>query len=111
MSDPFMPIDLKQINTGQVGANTRRANNSSEVNVSQNESRSANNAAQPDSVELSSKSQLINSLLSDLSTKPEVNKSKVEQLRNSIASGEYSVSADKIASKLLTLDFGHRNIS
>ena len=111
MSDPFMPIDLKQINAGQVGANTRRANNSSEVNVNQNESRSANNAAKSDSVELSSKSQLINSLLSDLSTKPQVNESKVEQLRNSIASGEYSVSADKIASKLLTLDFGHRNIS
>ena len=111
MSDPFMPIDLKQINPGQVGANTRRANSSSEVNVNQNESRSANNAAQSDSVELSSKSQLVNSLLSDLSIKPEVNQSKVEQLRNSIASGEYSVSADKIASKLLTLDFGHRNIS
>ena len=111
MSDPFMPIDLKQINTGQVGANTRRANNSSEVNVNQNESRSASNTIQQDSVALSDKSQLINSLLSDLSTKPEVNESKVEQLRNSIASGEYSVSADKIASKLLTLDFGHRKIS
>ena len=106
-----MPIDLKQINTGQIGANTRKANSSSDVASNPNESRSANNVPQQDSVELSSKSQRINSLLSDLSTKPEVNKSKVEQLRNSIASGEYSVSADKIASKLLNLDFGHRNLS
>ena len=111
MSDPFMPIDLKQINTGQVGTNTRKANASSDVSTNQAESRSANNVVQQDSVELSNKSQLINSLLSELSTKPEVNESKVEQLRNSIASGEYTVSAEKIASKLLTLDFGHRNLN
>ncbi|MFT5452018.1 MAG: negative regulator of flagellin synthesis FlgM [Enterobacterales bacterium] len=111
MSDPFMPIDLKQINTGQVGANTKRAGSSSDVTGNPSEPRSANNVAPQDSVELSDKSQLISSLLSDLSTKPEVNESKVERLRNSIASGEYSVSADKLASKLLTLDFGHRNIS
>ena len=43
MSDPFMPIDLKQINTNQAGANTKRANNSSEVAVGQGESKSANN--------------------------------------------------------------------
>lgn len=106
-----MPIDLRQINTSQAGANTKGANNSLDVAKENGESKSANNVANQDSVELSSKSQLVSSLLKEISNQPEVNASKVDELRNSIASGEYTVSADKVANKLLTLDFGHRKLS
>jgi len=111
MSDPFMPIDLRQINTGQPGAGTKRADQSSENVSSKDDSGSEKAVTQQDSVELSGKAQLVKSLISEMSSQPEVNESRVAELRASIASGEFSVSADKIASKMLALDDGLRKLS
>ena len=106
-----MPIDLRQINTGQSGAQARRTNNSSADASSGGKSNSVNTNAQQDSVELSDKAQLVKSLLSELSSRSEVNGSRVEQIKTSIASGEFTVSADKIAGKMLALDVGLRKLS
>ncbi|MCP4411497.1 MAG: flagellar biosynthesis anti-sigma factor FlgM, partial [Gammaproteobacteria bacterium] len=53
----------------------------------------------------------VQSLISDLSSSPEVDQSRVEQIRASIASGEFSVSADKVASKMLALEVGLRKLN
>ena len=111
MSDPFMPIDFRQITTGQSGAETKRADNSSSKVSSEDKSQSVNTNAPHDSVELSDKAQLVQSLISDMSSSSEVNQPRVEQIRASIASGEFSVSADKIANKMLDLDIGLRKLS
>ncbi len=105
-----MPIDLRQITTGHTGPGARRAENASGPTSSENKSANTNTVAQQDSVELSDKSQLITSVISDLSSRPEVNQSRVEQVRASIASGDFSVSAEKIASKMLDLEVGLRKL-
>jgi len=105
-----MPIDLRQINVGQPGTEARKAENATDA-AGKGTPQSAQTNSQPDSVELSDKAQHVQSLLSDLSSLPEVNESRVEQLRTSIASGEFSVSADKIASKMLDLETGLRALS
>jgi len=111
MSDYIMPIDIRQITTGQAGAGTRRTDNSTSNQVSADgKSNTVATTTQQDSVELSDKAQLVKSLLSDLSSRSQVNQSRVEQIRTSIASGEFSVSADKIASKMLDLDLGLRKL-
>lgn len=106
-----MPIDLRQITTGQTGTGTRRAENTSESSNARKDNGSANASVQQDSVELSGKSQLVKSLLSEIASRPEVNSSRVEQIKNSIASGNFSVSADKIATKMMALDNGLRKLS
>jgi len=110
MSDRIMPIDVRQITTGQTGPGARRTESSSDQVSSESKSGSAHATVQQDSIELSNKSQLVTSLLSDLANKPEVNQSRVEQVRASIASGEFSVSADKIANNMLNLEVGLRKL-
>ena len=110
MSDPFMPIDVRQINTGQNDTGTERTSSSSDSVPEENKSQSVTTGKQHDSLELSDKAQLVQSLISDLSTASEVNQSRVEQIKSSIASGEYSVSADKITAKMLDLELGLRKL-
>ncbi len=113
MSDRLMPIDFRQINTGQTESSTKRTEKTSPTTASGDKSGSdsVDVNAQHDSVELSNKAQLVQSLISDLSTRPEVNQTRVEQIRASIASGEFSVSADQVASKMLALEVGLRKLS
>ncbi len=111
MSDRLMPIDFRQINTGQTDTGARRAEKSSSKAVADENTGTVNVNAQQDSVELSNKAQLVQSLISDLSSSPEVDQSRVEQIRASIASGEFSVSADKVASKMLALEVGLRKLN
>ncbi len=113
MSDPFMPIDFRHIGTGQAGQAGNEARKTEKVssadsNAHSTESKSGN--ALLDSVELSGKVSLVNSLIEELASRPVVNESRVEQLRTSIASGEFTVSADKIATKIIALDDGLRNL-
>ncbi len=110
MSDRLMPIDLRHINSGQTEPGARRTKKSSTAVVVE-KSDSVNVNAQQDSVELSDKAQLVQSLISDLSSRPEVNQSRVEQLRTSIASGEFSVSANRVADNILAFEDGLRKLS
>ena len=111
MSDFLMPIDIRQISTGQSDKGTSRTNNSSTNLIETNPNESAKINAQQDSVVLSDKSQLVSTLLTEISARPEVNESRVAALKSSIASGEFSVSADNIASKILSLDDGLRKLT
>lgn len=111
MSDLLMPIDLRQISTGQSEKGTSRTNNSSAPLNANKPSEPVNTSTQQDSVVLSDKSQLVSTLLTEISARPEVNESRVAALKSSIASGEFSVSADKIASKMLTLEDGLRKLT
>ena len=106
-----MPIDLRQLSTGQSNTETRKTSNDSSPVSEKHPTESANTNTQQDSVELSDKSQLVTTLLNKIASQPEVNESRVAALKSSIASGEFSVSADKIASKILALDDGLRKLT
>ena len=60
--------------------------------------------SKPDQVQLSSESQLLARLSSELKTLPEVDETKVAELRARIEAGEYGPSASEIAAKILGMD-------
>jgi len=111
MSGDYMSIDLKNITANQTDstANRTASRSTSDQGTDTTPANAGQSSAPQDSVVLSDQAQVVQSLISTLSQAPESDTQRIEQLRNAINSGEYSVSAEKIASKMLTLDFGHRN--
>lgn len=59
-----------------------------------------------DAVDLSSTATMLKQAELRLRAQPEVDQSRVEQLRQRIAAGEYEVSAEKLAAKLIRLEQG-----
>lgn len=57
-----------------------------------------------DTVELSSQAQDLNRIREELAELPEVDESRVAQIRQQIADGSYSIDAEQIASKILLND-------
>jgi negative regulator of flagellin synthesis FlgM len=110
MSDPLMPIDLRQLTTGQTGA-SNQGKAVARDNQAQAKTPSPDNSTSSDSVQVSDKARLVGKLIQDLSAKPEVDSEKVEKLKTAIASGEFSVSTSKVASKMLQLEDGLRKLS
>lgn len=67
-------------------------------------SRSGKIHATPDQVQLSSESQLLSKLSSELKNLPEIDEAKVAELRAKIEAGEYSPSSREIAARILGID-------
>lgn len=110
MSGDFMSIDLKNITSNQpdaAGANNKLR----PAEAGSNSDQKQQAAVSGDSVVLSDKAKVVQSLISEISQPPKANSKRIEALRTAIASGEYSVTAEKIATKLLDIDFGYRNQS
>ena len=109
MSGDFMSIDLKNITANQpdaTGGNAKVRQAESDLNAEQKQQ-----AVSDDSVVLSDKAKIVQSLISEISQPPQTDPQRLESLRAAIASGEYSVTAEKLATKLLDIDFGYRNQS
>ena len=111
MSDPLMPIDLRQLTTGQTGASNQGKAVARDDQRPSSPAKESSQVGSTDSVEVSEKARLVGQLLSDLSAKPEVDSAKVDRIKNAIASGEFTVSADSIAAKILQVDNGLRKLS
>ena len=110
MSGDFMSIDLKNITANQpdaAGANNKVRSAEAGAESEQKQSQ----AVSDDSVVLSDQAKVVQSLISEISQPPKTDPQRLEALRTAIASGEYSVTAEKIATKLLDIDFGYRNQS
>lgn len=58
----------------------------------------------PDQITLSSESQLLSRLSSELKNLPEIDEAKVAELRAKIEAGEYSPSSTEIAAKILGVE-------
>ena len=110
MSGDFMSIDLKNITANQAdatGGNQKVRQADSDSNIEQKQQA----AVSDDSVVLSDKAKIVQSLISEISQPPQTDPQRLEALRTAIASGEYSVTAEKLATKLLDIDFGYRDQS
>lgn len=64
----------------------------------------ARNTSTGDTVELTSKAKLLERLEKSLASIPDVDASRVAEVRKQIENGEYQIDADKIAESMLRLD-------
>ncbi len=64
----------------------------------------ANSSQQSDTVDISSMSDKLHALKQKIDSTPEINSSKVESIKKQIASGEYPIDAERIASKFIDLE-------
>ena len=106
-----MAIEIRNINSNRTEAQEQRQLNSA---VEKADNSAVNTQAQSgngDSVVISDQAQRVQSLLENISEPPAPDAQRLEALRTAINSGTYTVSAESIASKLLTIDFGDRNQS
>ena len=109
ISGTKMTIDFRNIQSNQPDATSKRSapSTASESNVKQSNENATPSST--DTVVLSGQAKLIQSVIAEISQPPQSNPERIETIRNAIDSGEYTVSAESIASKLLSIDFGDRN--
>lgn len=108
ISGTRMAIDFRNISSNQTDATNKRTAPDSATNQQQEAPAQVSTSSQ-DTVVLSDKAQVVQSLISEISEPPKTDPARIEALRSAIDSGTYTVSAENIASKLLTIDFGIRN--
>ena len=60
--------------------------------------------SRPDQVQLSDESQLLSKLHEEIKSLPEIDEAKVAELRARIEAGDYDVSGEAIAAKILGMD-------
>ncbi|MEL0068175.1 MAG: flagellar biosynthesis anti-sigma factor FlgM [Gammaproteobacteria bacterium] len=112
ISGQKMAIEVRNISSNRTEAREQRQVSEP---VGKTENSSLNTQAQAntqsDSVVISDQAQKVQTLISSISEPPAPDTQRIETLRAAINSGTYTVSAESIASKLLTIDFGDRNQS
>ena len=109
ISGTRMTIDFRNIQSNQPDATNKQSAPSA---ASENNSQASESSTTPvaqDTVVLSNQAQVIQSVVAEISQPPATNPERIEALRNAINSGDYTVSAESIASKMLSIDFGNRN--
>lgn len=112
ISGPKMAIELRNISSNRTEAQEQRqVSNAVDKADSSTLNRKADSNADGDSVIISDQAQRVQSLISSISESPAPDIQRLEALRSAINSGTYTVSAESIANKLLTIDFGNRNQS
>ena len=104
-----MTIDFKNIQSNQTDATSKRSAVAPVSGTGEQKSETNSSAPSGDKVVLSDRAQVVQAAVSEISQPPKPNAERIEALRAAINSGQYSVSAESIASKLLTIDFGIRN--
>ena len=97
MNDPINPISRTTSNS--VNTNSNKA-----VGKDQTESSSASQATSEDTVSLSAQSQQVSGLQQELKNVPEIDRAKVESIKQEIADGNYPLDPEKIAQNLINLE-------
>lgn len=104
MSNRINPMDQGLL--GKIG--NKAGETGSAQKVDGGTSARANEAAQStssgDTVELTSKAKLLERLEKSLASIPDVDASRVAEVRKQIENGEYQIDAEKIAESMLRLD-------
>jgi negative regulator of flagellin synthesis FlgM len=104
-----MTIDFRNIQSNQPDATSKQSATSTAPETKSQASESSSTPVKQDTVVLSNQAQVIQSVVAEISQPPSSNPERIEALRNAINSGEFTVSAESIASKMLSIDFGNRN--
>ncbi|MCO6055390.1 flagellar biosynthesis anti-sigma factor FlgM [Pseudomonas sp. MOB-449] len=109
-----MVIDFNRPNNGPAPTGTGRTGNtqagksetvtSGQTVATQNTSEQAPTARSGESVQLSSDAQMLQKAGEKLRDLPEVDKERVEKLKQAIADGSYQVDSKRVASKLLNFE-------
>jgi len=101
-----MAIDIRNVNTS--AGRTAQSKNSGKVS-SEGSGPSGNaSATAQDAVNLTGQAQQIDKIVSRLKDLPVSNESRVAEIKEAIANGEYQVDADRVASKLIDFESGMR---
>ena len=104
MSNTIKPAGNAMID--KLGDKLGNAKETQATGVSQRIEAKSNSAGTPqnDTVELTSGAKLLERLEKSLDSIPEIDQSRVDAVKQAIASGDYEVDADKIADALLRFD-------
>lgn len=95
-------IDRPTRSEAQVERN--RGNNAADNNVRPAQTAVEQNSSHTDSVNLSEQAQALRSAEEAIKQLPTVNEARVAEFQQKIADGQYTVDADQIAAKILSLD-------
>ena len=94
-------MDIKQLGTsGQPAVDNRRADKADAATTRQPPVAPAP-ARQPPEVEVSAEAKAIGTALAKVSSQPDFDQAKVDRVKSAIEQGRYSVSAERVAAKLL----------
>lgn len=100
-----MNIDINGINSGRADGPKRQQGSKSiepQNNVAQNSSVSADSSSK-DNVSLSSSAQNLARIEAEIKSLPDVNQSRVDEVKARIERGEYTPDSDNLARKMLDL--------
>lgn len=98
-------MDIKQLSGRNLSGNIQDKNGVQlETKTSGSNKESESTAADNDSVIISSQAQKINQIVSSLSSVPEVNTTKVTEIRDALANGQFKINSQSTAEKLLNLE-------
>jgi len=104
MSNKINPVDQGML--GKIGNKVGESGASKKVGALPGASNQSADAVKSttDTVELTSGGKLLERLEKTLSTLPEVNAARVDQVKSQIANGEYEIDSAKIAEAMLRFD-------
>ncbi len=101
-----MAIDIKHISSSSNRATQSKGNQ--KVSSESGSPSSQASAKADDAVNLTGQAQQIDKIVNRLKDLPVSNESRVAELKEKIANGEYQVDADRVASKLFEFESGLR---
>ena len=104
MSNRINPMDQGML--GKIGNKVGETGSASKVdgNPSARDKGAAQSTSTEDTVELTSRAKLLERLDKSLASIPDVDASRVAEVRQQIENGEYQIDADKIAEAMLRFD-------
>lgn len=106
-------MDIKQLGTsGQPAVDNRRADKADAAPTTPRQPPVAQAPArQPPEVEVSAEAKAIGTALAKVGSQPNFDQAKVDRVKSAIEQGRYSVSAERVAAKLLRFEDGLKDRS
>ncbi len=103
-----MSVDFNGIGPGQVNTNRTTADKSGSTQSAQQQApeqtKSQAQGARGENVNLSNQAKNLKQLEQKLGDYPEMDDSRIEQIRAALADGSYKIDAEKLAQKMLEMD-------
>lgn len=98
-------MDIKQLGTaGQPAVDSRRSEKLETATVDAKASNPTPTTRQPPELEVSAEAKAIGKALSAAASVPDVDQNKVARIKAAVDSGRYSVSAERLADKMLRFE-------
>lgn len=98
-------MDIKQLGTaGQSAVDNRRTDKLDNPATTRQPAEAPRTQRQPPELEVSPEAKAVGKALAQVASLPDVDLAKVERIKAAIEQGRYSVSADRIAEKMLRFE-------